>query len=120
YRDLINNSHTIHYVTYAEIVLTAAEACIGLGEINQALVYLNQVRESQGKSPLSITGEAATRQALMDEIRNELGKDGLRFSALKRNGKAAVGLNMPVYRALLPLPQSDIDRNPAMTQNPGY
>ncbi len=120
YRDLINDGNTIHYVTYPEIVLTASEACLQLGEINQALAYLNQVRQSNGKQALASTDEATIEQALLVEIRDELGKDGLWFSALKRNGNAEEVLDIPAYRKLLPIPQREMEVNPTMTQNPGY
>lgn len=120
YRDLINNRNTIHYVTYPEIVLTASEACLNLGEINQALDYLNQVRQSNGKQAMASTDEAAIRQALLDEIKDGLGKDGLWFSTLKRHDLAEEALNIPAYRKLIPIPQQEINLNPNMTQNPGY
>ncbi|RQP09188.1 MAG: RagB/SusD family nutrient uptake outer membrane protein [Parapedobacter sp.] len=120
YRELINSSNTIQYVTYPEIVLTASEACLNLGEVDQAVGYLNQIRQSKGKSALASTDRAVIEQALLDEIKDELGKDGLWFSALKRNGKAEEVLDIPAYRELIPIPQQEMERNPTMTQNPGY
>lgn len=120
YRMLVNDGNTIHYVTYPEIVLTASEACLNLGEINQALDYLNQVRQSNGKQAIASTEEAAIKQALLDEIKDGLGKDGLWFSTLKRNGNAEEILGIPAYRTLIPIPQQEIILNANMTQNPGY
>lgn len=120
YRDLINGGNTIYYVTYPEIVLTASEACLKLGEINQALDYLNQVRQSNGKQAMASTDEAAIRQALLDEIEDGLGKDGLWFSTLKRHDLAEEVLNIPAYRKLIPIPRREMNLNPNITQNPGY
>lgn len=120
YRTLVNDGNTIHYVTFPEIVLTASEACLNSGEINQALDYLNQVRQSNGKEAIALTDEVAIKQALLDEIKVELGKDGLWFSTLKRNGNAEEVLGIPDYRKLIPIPQREMEVNPAITQNPGY
>ena len=120
YRDLINGGDGIHYVTYPEIVLTASEACLNLGEINLALGYLNQVRQSNGKQAMALADEAAIRQALLDEIKDGLGKDGLWFSTLKRHDKAEEVLSIPAYRELIPIPQQEIILNSTMAQNPGY
>ena len=69
---------------------------------------------------MSFTDEAEIEEALLVEIKDELGRDGLRFSALKRSGNAEEMLDIPAYRKLLPIPQREMEVNPNMTQNPGY
>lgn len=51
---------------------------------------------------------------------NELQNEGLWFFTLKRFGKAIQTLNVPEYKLLLPIPISEIQLNPKMTQNPGW
>ncbi|MFD3000604.1 RagB/SusD family nutrient uptake outer membrane protein [Pontibacter toksunensis] len=51
---------------YAEILLNYAEACINLGEYEEALTYINQIRARSGMPPVTETGEA-----LMERYRNE-------------------------------------------------
>lgn len=51
---------------YAEILLNYAEACLGLGQEEEAKTYINQVRARSGMPPLTESG-----QALVERYRNE-------------------------------------------------
>ncbi|WP_242922107.1 RagB/SusD family nutrient uptake outer membrane protein [Pontibacter liquoris] len=51
---------------YAEILLNYAEACLGLGQEEEARTYINQVRARAGMPPVTESG-----QALLERYRNE-------------------------------------------------
>ena len=55
-----------HFFRYGEILLNYAEACIELGEDDEAKTYLNMIRERAGMPDITETG-----QALKDRYRNE-------------------------------------------------
>ncbi len=55
-----------HFFRYGEILLNYAEACIELGEDDEAKIYLNQLRDRAGMPDITETG-----QALRDRYRNE-------------------------------------------------
>ena len=55
-----------HFFRYGEILLNYAEACIGLGEEDEAKTYLNMLRTRAGMPAITETG-----QALVDRYRNE-------------------------------------------------
>ncbi|MFC0186458.1 RagB/SusD family nutrient uptake outer membrane protein [Pseudarcicella hirudinis] len=120
---------------YADVLLMYAEA---ENEANgpSAKVYdaINQVRQRVGMPDIQ---PALTQTAMREAIRNErvleLAMEGDRIFDLNRWGIAAdVFEKHPEYRSnssgkfqrgkseYLPLPQNDIDTNPAIKQNPGY
>ncbi len=51
---------------YAEVLLNYAEACIALGQEDEAKTYMNKVRARAGMPPVTASGSA-----LVDEYRNE-------------------------------------------------
>lgn len=121
----------------ADILLLKAEAYANLGNLAEAANAVNLVR-ARVKLPnlsSSVTSSAASMaDAVLKERRLELAFEGQRWFDLVRNGKAFDILNTlnsrdpgrlpmdPVNELtiLLPLPQSQIDINPNMVQNPGY
>jgi hypothetical protein len=130
----------------SEIYLNYAEACAALGEDGEALNYLNKIRtEKAGMPPVSGTGTV-----LMDKIRHErrieLCFEGHRYFDIRRWGIAETGsedakgviitkqANGTFTYALMtvqertwvpsfyfyPIPRSEIQKNPAIVQNPNY
>lgn len=95
---------------YAEVLLMVAEANIGLGNTNQALKYLNQVRKRNGGD--QIDGSSDVQVPLLDEWKKDLGNEGLYFSVLKRMDKAKEVLNIEDYKLLFPIPQRELDISP--------
>lgn len=55
-----------HFFRYGEILLNYAEACIELGQDDEAKTYLNMIRDRAGMPPITETGDA-----LMERYRNE-------------------------------------------------
>nr|WP_287937829.1 RagB/SusD family nutrient uptake outer membrane protein [Algoriphagus sp.] len=120
---------------YADVLLMYAEALNEVGYVanGPAFEFLNQIRTRAGLPALSstnanpslrITNQTEFRLAVEKERRSELAFEGHRWFDLVRTGRAIEVLaskGMQAHQALFPIPQSQIDINPAlMTQNPGY
>ncbi|MCC9165477.1 RagB/SusD family nutrient uptake outer membrane protein [Pontibacter harenae] len=131
-----NSPLNITLIRYADVLLWNAEALNELGRTEEALASLNEVRRRARESmagatcpqPITSVSQAQLREIIMNERRKELAFEGHRFYDLVRTCKAAEVL-IPMGRPfkvgvneLLPIPQAEIDRNPALQgdQNPGF
>lgn len=102
--------------TYADVLLSLAECESKLGNDTKANEYLSQVKSAKGIE----TTSTDVLQAI-SEVRSKIQIDfGGYFAFLKRTGLAKTTLGLEDYQLLFPIPQDEIYRNPAMTQNPGY
>ncbi|MDR2147867.1 MAG: RagB/SusD family nutrient uptake outer membrane protein [Tannerella sp.] len=125
----------IRIIRYPEILLIAAEAANELGQANTALDYLEQVRARARKLAtdpsalprITTTSQSELREAIRHERRIELAVEWDRFYDLVRWGVAEQVLHAAgktgyqARHALLPLPQSEIDKsNGVLVQNPNY
>lgn len=116
-------------IRYADILLSRAEALNELqGPTQEAVDLVNEIRERAGV-PLLELADFGDKEALRDHIlqeRNwEFFSEGKRRMDLVRQGKLignaqARGKNAQPYHALYPIPQSEIEANPNLTQNEGY
>jgi len=113
-------------IRYADVLLMLSEAMNENEKTNEALTYLNQVRERAGLEALSGLTQAEMRNAIEKERRLEFFGEGNRWFDLVRWGKAyevLESLGMKEYMVLWPIPQLQIDLigNPdILPQNPGY
>ena len=118
-------------IRYAEVLLWEAEALTELGRVQEALMPLEIVRaraRAQATDPLtalpliSSTDQQIIRDAIRHERQVELGFELHRFFDLVRWGIAMQIL--PEFQfgkhEVFPLPQTEIDLNPALIQNPNY
>lgn len=102
--------------TYSDVLLSLAECESKLGNDTKANEYLSQV-----KSAKDIETTSTDVLQAISEVRNKIQIDfGGYFAFLKRTGLAKTTLGLEDYQLLFPIPQDEIYRNPAMTQNPGY
>ncbi|WP_244503470.1 RagB/SusD family nutrient uptake outer membrane protein [Flavobacterium caeni] len=115
---------------YADVLLMKAEALNELGQTAQAEAPLNQVRSRAGLGAIA-TGMSQLdfRYAVLKERRIELAFEGHRWFDLVRVDNGQYGLNFlhsigktnaDQHFLLLPIPQIERDRNPNLSQNPGY
>src|ERR1700744_5544770 len=132
----------------SEIYLNYAEAEAELGQTGTALTYLNKIRERAGMPDLASTGGDDLIQKIRQERRIELCFEGHRFFDLRRWGIAdqgngdALGIIITPTNAqnttfsyavdtvqtrvwlpsfyFYPIPRSEIQADPSLTQNPGY
>lgn len=130
----------------SEIYLNYAEACAALGQDGEALTYLNKIRTEKAGLP----AVSASGVALMDKIRHErrieLSFEGHRYFDIRRWGiaetgsKSADGVRIKkqndgsfTYEKFVvqartwtpsfyyyPIPRTEIQKNPAIEQNPLY
>lgn len=110
----------------AEQYLIKAEAEAQLNDVADAQADLNVVRTRAGLPNTT----ASTQETLLTAILNErkvefFGEYGYRWFDLIRSGEADVVLGAlkttwSVTATLMPIPQSEIQLNPNLTQNPGY
>lgn len=122
-----DNTDNKPVIRYSEVLLIRAEAYAEMGQVGPALQDLNLLREHRGLGPVEVSGEALI-QEILDERRRELGFEGHRWFDLKRRGmdipKPAHSGLPPVpygdYRLLGPLPDTQVENNPELVQNPGY
>lgn len=116
---------------YADVLLMLSEIENELNNISQAAHYLNQVRNRAGLPDTDAVGQSEMRDAIALERRFELVGEGHRWFDLLRTGTAisvmntwfqSEGINKAIDQnnLLMPVPQSQIDTDPAITQNAGY
>ncbi len=118
-------------IRYAEVLLWEAEALTELGQVQAAQAPLEEVRaraRAQAEDPdntlppVLTTDQNEMRMAVRHERQVELGFEMHRFFDLVRWG-IADGL-LEGFQAgkheVFPLPQTEIDLNPSLIQNPGY
>ncbi|MCX6297951.1 MAG: RagB/SusD family nutrient uptake outer membrane protein [Bacteroidetes bacterium] len=115
---------------FSEMYLIAAESSLPTNEVD-ALNYVNLLTSKRGANPIVSTG-AALFEDIITERRKELAFEGDRFHDLQRLKRdiarstnypaAAQAIPYTVTRRLLPIPQVEIDANPAIKpqQNAGY
>ncbi|MDE6282883.1 MAG: RagB/SusD family nutrient uptake outer membrane protein [Muribaculaceae bacterium] len=123
---------------YADILLLKAEALLMQGDLPGAVAIIDRIRQRAGLAPLTPDRKSsrdALLNAYLDERRMELAFEGQRWFDLCRLDKVEEVMNA-VYAKdsgrhaqrspftplsyLLPIPQSAIDQNSNLVQNPGY
>jgi hypothetical protein len=128
-----NSGDNIIYLRLADIILLRAEALNETGNLNDAAVELNKIRTRVNLPEKNPATQAEMSLAIEKERMLELALEGHRWFDLKRTGRAldvmkASGTRRPnqTYSyidqndLLWPIPQSERDKNPNLTQNPGY
>lgn len=122
----------------AETYLLAAEALVRMGRAEEAVPYLNAVRERAAfpgmEGAMRITAAEVDLDFVLNERGRELFGEGHRWFALQRTGKLIdwvrefnldAAPNIQDHHVLRPIPQTQIDRTKnadgaAFDQNPGY
>ncbi len=129
-------SQDFYLIRYADILLMRAEAMAETGDVSGATALVNEVRNRVGmpsvESVEGAVGQAQMIQIVRHERRVELALEGLRFMDLKRWGEIEQGFQRaisdpvssynPQYLGgrseVFPIPQSELDVNPNLKQNP--
>lgn len=124
-----NSGYNFIYLRMAEVYLIAAEAENEANGPTNAYQFINPVRVRAELLPLSGLSQEEFRTAIRNERRHELYDERTRYFDLLRWGivierTLAVKPEAEIqeFHTLWPIPQSAIDRNPALRndQNPGY
>ena len=118
-------------IRFAEVLLSQAEALNEAGQTAAAAEPLNLVRARVGLPdvPTTLT-QAEMRQAIEHEFLMEFGWENKRLAYLKRHdmfNRAMLLTHDPDFEffvdgkaELLPIPQTEVDLNPQVEQNPGW
>ena len=116
------------------VLLLYAEALNEAGQIEEARTQVNRVRERVDLLPIPAgLSQAQMRDRIEHEQLMELGFEAERFRFLQRQNRFTAAY-LPVLQAhdsdfdvfelgrseLLPIPNSEVDLNPGVTQNPGW
>jgi hypothetical protein len=115
-----------HYIIYRlpDVMLMKAEALVKSNKIQEAIIIVNQLRERAGLIPKSAITEDEALALVLAERRKELAFEGKRWYDLVRVGKVKDFRTESSFiqnRFLLPVPQTEIDKNPKLLpQNPTY
>lgn len=130
-----NNSWPI--LRYPDVLLLYAEALAESGQIPEALIPLNEVRQRAGLAALQGLTQPDLRLAIEQERRVELCFEGHRWFDLLRTGRMVEVMtaykekykdsgylvntyDVSPHRALFPIPNRERSLNPDLIQNPGY
>jgi starch-binding outer membrane protein, SusD/RagB family len=124
------NNHSpqnIIMLKYSEAILNYAEALARSNRIPDAYVQINKIRTRAG---LPNKNPSASIEACIIDINKERRVENLFeqncWYDLTRTKQAAkfvqdnYGKTLPDYKYLFPLPQSELDNNPSLIQNPDY
>lgn len=125
------NTNPANFVVYryADVLLKKAEALNEMGQTGEAEGPLNIVRERAGLDGVSGLSQAEMREKIIHERRIELAFEGHRWFDMIRlqDGEYAINFlksigksNINKNRLIFPIPQTEMDANPLMTQNDGY
>jgi len=119
----------IPVIRYADILMSKAEALNELNGPNQESIDLiNMIRDRAGVDPVALA-DFASKTELRDHIfqermwefyyerksREDMIRHGTFISSAQERG-----LNAKDYHRLYPIPQSEVQANPNIEQNPGY
>lgn len=127
----------IRLIRYADVLLMQAEALNEQGQTAAALPLINQVRQRPSVSLTPLTSsftQATMRTQLRHERITELAGEGMRWSDLVRYGLFDNQAGLDELKArdadfnnfitpknkLLPIPQTEIDIDKNLKQNPGF
>jgi hypothetical protein len=113
-----------HVIRLAEVLLIKAEALARQNDLVGAVDTYNLIRERAGLAPhvlgQDVTTQADVLAAIDLERQLELAFEGDRWPDLVRTGSAVELLGIPEFQSLYPIPQTELDVAPGITQNPGY
>ncbi|WP_124979261.1 RagB/SusD family nutrient uptake outer membrane protein [Nonlabens xiamenensis] len=126
-----------YLLRYGDMVLLKAEAYNELDRLPEAITEVNRIRNRASLPDLrpdQSSSKEVMRMSILKERRLELFQEGQRWDDLARydvlvstmnelveidlRTGSPVNYNMTAAKKLLPLPQQELDRNPALEQNP--
>lgn len=135
------------FIRYAEVILNYAEACVELGQEEEARQYVNSIRKRAGLPDISASGPALM-QAVKHERQIELMYEDQRFFDIRRwmiapdvLSSDAMGIDIryplnatqPIYKQIpvrvrdwkdqsyfMPIKLDEMNRNNLLVQNPLY
>jgi hypothetical protein len=148
YRKYLNDYHltgetfegpiNLRVIRFADVLLMYAECLNALGRTSEAYPYVDRVRQRAGLATLTVAKPGLSQDAFMRQLMHErvteLTGEDVRWLDLARWGYFDDATKIAELRArdpefnnfqlnkhkFLPIPQSEIDINPNLRQNPGW
>jgi hypothetical protein len=131
--ETFNSPNNYRVIRYADVLLMYAEALNGLGQTGAAYPHVDRVRVRAGMLPLSVARPGLNQAQFLNQLKHEriveLSGEAWRFADLARWGDLSPSLAVrdPEFTNFrigkhewYPIPQTDIDLNPNLSQNPNY
>lgn len=136
--EVFNSPINFRVIRFADVLLMYAEALNGLNRTAEAYAFVDRVRERAGLAKLSVTrpglSQAQFLEQLMHERITELTGEAVRWNDLARWGYFDDPAKLNELKArdpefnnfmigrnkYMPIPQTEIDINPNLKQNPGW
>jgi hypothetical protein len=117
----VSGEDNVQIIRLAEMYLIRAEAAAQQNKIDAALADLNIIRTRAGLGELSLTDSKDLVDAILKERIIEFAHEGLRWFDIRRTGSfASIGITQE-FRALLPIPEREVDTaDGVIAQNAGY
>ena len=113
-----------HVIRLAEVLLIKAEGLARQSDLAGAVDAYNQLRVRAGLAAHTLGNEVTTQADVLAAIdlerQFELAFEGDRWPDLVRTGRAVDVMGIPEFQTLYPVPQTERDVAPGITQNPGY
>ncbi|MFT4153773.1 RagB/SusD family nutrient uptake outer membrane protein [Parafilimonas sp.] len=121
YNTVSSSTDPLYVIRIAELYLIRAEARAQQNKLEGALSDLNTIRARADVAPSTATTQAAVLKAIEDENSVEFAFEAHRWFDLVRTERAGevLGITNEDYW-LFPIPLSDVQSDPDVTQNPGY
>jgi hypothetical protein len=133
YNDPNSGINDFYLIRLPDILLLRAEAYNNKGDWASAATLVNKVRTRVSLAATTAANTNDMTLAIEKERRLELAFEGHRWFDLLRTGRAitvmnaqkdgagaSLNYNVKDYQLLYPVPQTQIDLNPTLLQNPGY
>jgi hypothetical protein len=128
-----DGSQNIIIYRLADVLLLKAEALNEQNDVAGANDLVTEIRARVNLPELTINDQATMRLAIERERRLELAFEGQRWYDLVRTDRAIpvmqavtdgkgvnLGYSLTAQKLIWPIPQSEMDQNPNLTQNEGY
>ena len=136
--EVFNSPINFRLIRFADVLLMYAEALNSMGQTSAAYEYVDRVRARAGLAPLATTRPGMTQAEFHAQLEHEriteLTGESLRWNDLARWGYFDDPAKLNILKArdpefnnfvigrnkYMPIPQSEIDINPNLVQNPGW
>jgi hypothetical protein len=133
-----NSGINFRLIRFADVLLMYAEALNNLGQTNAAYAHVDRVRQRASLRKLSEVRPGMTQAQFQQQLEHErimeLTGESLRWNDLARWGYFDDAAKLAILRArdpefnnfvigkskYMPIPQTELDINPNLTQNPGW
>lgn len=122
----VNQNNNFIVTRYADVVLMYAEALFMQSptRVSEGLDEVNKIRSRAGMP--AYTAATLNLNNIMKERQLELSFEGHRWFDLLRTGSAksvlssTLGVSIPDFQLLFPIPISEIQKDPSLSQTSGY